>query len=603
VLVGTSLVGCGGGTLHLGDGGVDSKTYPDATHTDSNVEKKDSTTDTTSDAAPVVPPIGPGSKLIAKGTIDLIGSGADSCTNQVPPGGDRWCGFTKVSADLVNNELWVVNATKVAAGVAVQCDSTVADPNCVRLSTGLYQDPSNAFRIHAFDGDTLTFSEVPSRSAGGFLGNILAWRPGMAAPVHLTGNAGMACNGHALTKAIICLENPTPDPTNTFVHTAELHAGTLDDLGPGKTLPLVDTVILVAMADPTGVSKWGARLTPDGKSVAWSTRATDDGTEDLKWQNLGDDTSRVTVAADVHSWTVSSDSKRWYWLKTYNYSTTRAPSGTLQAATYPSGATPVTLAMSAGDFDEAGAGVLYRTKVSNDVGTLLLTPDATVPATVTMLDTNVEFVFGVTKDGKSSIYTKNIQSPQTNVFLFDLYLGNAAGNMPCTLTNMPTGFLNATFVGSTAVAWARYNSKTNIIEGVATTIADCKTTLYANDVYDWTGIGDEGLVFLDNVDPDPAIFEATLRYSKFPLPATGTVVQQRAGLEYSALLPSLSAVVYVITSNTSADGIYLNATLPFTVTATPPPPVDGGMPDTGTADTGMPDAGGGGDADAGSDTD
>ena len=184
-----------------------------------------------------------GSTLIVKGNIELIGSGSDSCTNAVPPGGDRWCGFAQLSPDLVDYEHWVVNVSKVAAGVTVNCAGSAADPNCIRLSTGLYVDPSNGFRVHGFDGDTLTYSEVPSGSGGGFLGNIFAWRPGWTAPHDLTGTAGIFCQGSPASNAVICLENPLPDSTKTFVHTAELHAGVLD--GKGTPLPLVDTIILV----------------------------------------------------------------------------------------------------------------------------------------------------------------------------------------------------------------------------------------------------------------------------------------------------------------------------------------------------------------------
>jgi hypothetical protein len=50
------------------------------------------------------------------------------------------------------------------------------------------------------------------------------------------------------------------------------------------------------------------------------------------------------------------------------------------------------------------------------------------------------------------------------------------------------------------------------------------------------------------------------------------------------LLPTLPAVVYTITSNTSADGLYINSTLPFTTSTSQPP--DGGTDATGTGDGG-----------------
>jgi hypothetical protein len=599
LLVGASMVGCGGGGSK-GDGGT---MYPDATVNFDTKGDHTTSTDTGVDTGPPAPPpIGMGSKLIVTGTVDLIGSGADSCTNQVPPSGDRWCGFARLGSDLMNFDLWVVNVTKAAQGVAIQCTATVADPNCLRLSTGLYADATNGFRIHGFDGDTLTFSEVPSQSANGFLGNIFAWRPGWTAPHNLTGNQGLVCNGNKQGRGVACIVNPMADSTQSFVHTAELHAGILDDAG--TALPKIATLILVAnQAEVTnGVTKWGAKLSPDGQAVAWSTRATDTGTEDLHWQSLTDSTKPVVdVATDVSQWQISSDSQRWFWLKSYNYglngTTAAAPSGTLQSAVYPdpTGTTPVTIASAVGDYNEAGQGLSYRTQVTSDtgVGNLLITPNRDMPATVAMVDTAVQFVFATSSDGKSVTYTKNVQQPAMNVFLFDAYVGNSAGTMPCTLTAMATAFLPPTFLAANSlVSWGHFNTQTQQIEGLATTLPGCATRKFASDIYDWSAVGDEGLVYLDTLDPDPALNEATLRYGKVQqgvLPATGTVIQLRSGLSFSTLLPALDAVVYTITTNTSADGLYINTALPFTVTTSVPdagtPPPDA-TPDMGAVDTG-----------------
>jgi hypothetical protein len=579
------------GTLSFAIGcGSSGKSYPDAkVDLDAHPDQSDAPPPPPDAQADVVTPPTPGtgSKLLVSGAISLIGSGKDTCTNQVPPSGDRWCGFARSSAILGASELWVVNVTQAAAGVTIKCDAGAADPNCLRLSGGLYSDDINGggFRVNGFDGDTLTYEEVPSRSGSGFLGNIFAWRPGWTAPRQLTTANGLACNGHASSKAVICIDNPVVDAAMT-VETVELHAGFLDDQAGGE-LPLVDTIILQTKDDAAGVRKWGARLSPDGTSVGWSTRTTSAGTEDLQWQKIGDDKSRLMVAPDVDQWTVSADSKKWFWLKTFNFDVNGAPSGTLQSAPYPGGAAPVTIATGVGDYNEAGStGILYRTKVTTDLGTLLLTPDRDMPATVKMVDTGVAFVFEVTKDGTNATYTKNIQSLATNIFLFDVYVAGAAGVTPCALTKTPIAFLPPTFLaGGTMAAWGRFNNQTGEVEGVATTVAGCSTTKFASDAFGWTAIADEGLVFLDTLNPDPAINEATLRYAKIQngaLPAAGTVVQARAGLEFSTLLPALPAVVYTITSNTSADGLYVNAMLPFAVTTSVP---DGGT-DTGSGDVG-----------------
>jgi hypothetical protein len=607
--VGSLVSGCGSDS-----GG---KMYPEASvdFDARNDAVSDGGVDTTKPDTGAVPPtVNPDSKLVLSGNIELVGSGADTCTNQLPPTGDRWCAFSHLSTDLFHSELWVVNVSKVAAGGAVQCVASAADPNCIRLSTALYSDPSIGFRVHGFDGDTLTFLEEPSASSSGFIGNISAWRPGWKTPHPLTGNSGMFCNGHALTNTAICLENPQPDSTNKYVHTVELHAGRLDD--KGTPLPLVDTIILQTANDPTfsdgsSVRKWGARLSPDGNAVAWSTRATDQGTEDLKWQPVNDDAHRATVATDVDQWTVSSDSQKWYWLKSYNYDTKGAPSGALQSASYPGGDTVKPIATNVGDYLSAASSLYFRSKVTNNLGALQLVADREAPQTVTMVDDGVALVFGASKDAKNAIYTKNPQVVTgTSVFLFDAYVAGVANTMPCALTKTATGvsFIQPTFLANgSLIAWARYNQAANEIEGMSTTVPGCVTRKYASDLFDVTPVGDEGLVYLDTVDSDPSVSEATLRFGQVmngALPAPGMAVQARAGLEYAPVTPALDAVLYTITSNTAVDGLYLYAKLPFTTVPTVPPPDAG----TGTDATTPTDAGTdatpteAGAADGGSDT-
>jgi hypothetical protein len=585
-LLGASIVGCGGNSN--GDGGT---MYHDATVFDGPKDK--GTGDATGDTGPAgPPPIGTGSKLIVAGNIELIGSGPDSCTNQVPPTGDRWCGFGRLSSDLVDEELWVVNVTKAAQGVTITCDPTVKDPNCIRLSTGLYSDAANGFRVHAFDGDTLTYEEVPSMAGGGFLGSVFAWRPGWTAPHKIGGSKAFFCNGHAKSAAAACFSNPVADSTNMFYHSVELHAGVLSDTD--GELPLVDSIIVHGAMDGQGVTKFGIQLSPDGQAVAWSTRATDNGTEDLKWQRLNDDSSRVTVATDVNSWVISTDAKKWFWLKTFNYDTNGAPSGTLQSAPYPGGMPPLAIASAVGDFMEAGGGLVFRSNVKGDVGSLVLVPDRDVPATVAMVDTGVAFVFGTTKDGKTATYSKNIVATPSGAPEFDIYAGNGMGTMPCPLTSKTNAFMPPTILGGGSVlVWGRVNNLTQDLEGLGTTVPGCVTTKFASNFIDMTAVGTEGAVYLDDVNPDPAIFEASLRSVKLAngnLPGPGTVVQSRSGLQYSVLLPALDAVVYAITSNTTADGLYVNPTLPFTVTTSVP---DGGttMPEAGPSEAGPSEAG------------
>jgi hypothetical protein len=509
---------------------------------------------------------GVGSKLVVSGGIQLIGSGHDTCTNQVPATGDRWCGFAKPSATLGAFELWVVNVTKVAANVPVTCDTT--DANCLRLSRALYSDATTGFRGDGFDGDTLTYSELPTTSANGFVGAISAWRPGWSGGRVLTSNTGVACNGHRASHAEICFENLVS--TGTGVTTAELHAGILDSQSGGP-LPFVDTILVTGATDAVGVQKWEASITPDGAKVAWSTRVAASGTENLDVQTIGDNTSRVAVASDVSQWIVTSDATAWLWLGAYNYDLNGTPSGTLQSAAFPSGTAVQTLGASVGDFKEAGTkGVLYRSAVSATGGKLMLAPDRDAPAVVTMLDQGVASVFEVTTDGTRATYTKNIQSIGSNIILFDLWLSGAAGAAPCALTSTATGFLPPSFLsGGDMAAWGRFNSLTGEVQGVYTKTSDCTTHAFASDLFSFAPVADEGYVFLDTLAPDPNVNEATLRYAKVAngaLPPLGTPIQVRAGLAFATLLPSLPGVIYTVSTGGAGDGLYVNATLPFTAT-------------------------------------
>jgi hypothetical protein len=568
----------GGATAGEGVGGADAgdatPAAADATTTDATTNdaaQPDAADAKRSDAAAadvvgvdggMVTP-GAGSRLVLGGHIELVGSGPDTCTNQVPATSDRWCAFAReVPGTAATVELWVVDVTKVAANVPVTCDTT--DPSCLRLSQALYSDPTNGFRGTAFDGDTLTYSELPSMGQAGFVGTVSAWRPGWSAGRPLTSSSGVVCNGSRASRAAVCLERVITTAAGDT--TAELHAGLLDTQS-GGSLPFVDTIFVSAQGDNTGVQKWKASLTPDGAHVAWSTRATASGTENLAVETIGDDTSRVAVASDVSQWIVTADASKWLWLGAYNYSQGGAPSGTLQSAVFPSGMGAKTLAASVGDFIEAGPkGVLFRSAVTNNAGKLMLALDRDAPSAVTMLDQGVAFVFEATADGTRATYTKNIQQV-SNIYLFDLWLSGAAGAAPCVLSSTASAFLPPRFLSAGDIAaWGRLNSATQAIQGVYTTTSDCATHLFATDLYSFTPVADEGYVFLDDVAPDPSVDEATLRYAKVAsgaLPAKGTPIQMRAGLSFATLMPSLPAVVYPVTTGGAGDGLYVNAPLPF----------------------------------------
>src|SRR6185295_3563975 len=86
------------------------------------------------------------------------------------------------------SELWVFNLSRVIAGEKISCEPGAGDPRCLRLTTALWnemQPPSGERHpgAHRFTGDTLIFFAQPISGTGeAFDGDIMAWRPGWAAP-------------------------------------------------------------------------------------------------------------------------------------------------------------------------------------------------------------------------------------------------------------------------------------------------------------------------------------------------------------------------------------------------------------------------------------
>jgi hypothetical protein len=554
-----------------GCGGGGSQKYPDATvPLDSSTPRVDAGVDNF-----VPPPVpGVGSQLVVPGSAFLVGSGSNSCTNQVPAPGDRWCAYAMPNASFGTVDLWVINASKAAAGTAINC-AAGSDPNCLRLTTNLFVDPQFGIRVHSFDGDTLIYQAetgptYDATNGFGFVGPVYGWRPGWAGARKLTSDSGVICQGHATVEAAICFENR--DSTTVSGQTSyDLHAGPLPGDG-GAPLPKVDTLLITADADVVGVKKFGYGFSPAGDYVAWSARPTATGLETLKVLKLGDPAPTM-VAEDVTLWMVSPDSTRWYWLKSFNYDVNGATSGTLQMAPFPGGASPMTLAPAVGDFDRAGAkGLIFRDGLASGSGVLKLIADTDNPS-VTTLDSGVLAVVDVSKDGTRAIYSRSMDP----VFgEFDLYASTSvAGATPshCTMAGMPTTPSLGTFLdtGSGAL-WVDLDPQTGAASGKFTDIASCATSTFAADIAPvWFPIAGEGYVYGDN---SPDFSDMTLRYAKLSGAALpmGTSIQTHANLVFAPLLPALSAVVYTVNASSNVDGLYINASLPFTATT-----ADGGM--------------------------
>jgi hypothetical protein len=516
------------------------------------------------------PMAGAGSTMIVPGNIFLIG-----CSKQTPASGDRWCAMAMQSVFAGQADLWVIDVSKAAAGTAVSCSGS--DPNCLRLSTNLFLDQSNACSQNgqcsgttAFDGDTLIYYAdtgpsfvAPSTTSdgSGFIGPIYAWRPGWVGGRALVSSSGLQCFGHPTTDVAMCLSN-FDSTTSTTQSTVDLSAGKLPATDGAAPLPKVDTVIYRISTDPTGITKFQTDLSPAGDYVLYSSHLTAADPETLRAKKLGDASAPITIASDVTQWAVSADSAHYFWLKTFNYSTTGADSGILQMAPFPGGAAPTMLDPNVGFFRSAGQAVVLLDGLAQGVGTLKAIPSSATPAGIKTLDTGVLGWTDVSQDGSTVLYVKNFDSTNQVV---DLYVRNTAAASACTLTKSvlaaPSGGLLASGSG---VAWALYNAQTGIPDGYFTSVATCASAKFGSSVvFDWQRMGDQGYTWED----DSATGQTgTLRYAKVAGTAlpTGTMIQTQADAFYVSLFPALPAVVYVVAAGSAQDGLYINSTLPFT---------------------------------------
>ncbi len=572
--------GCGGGSHN---------NYPDSSvHFDASADRGN-TADT---ATRPTPAIGDGVTTLASGAALLIGIGDDSCTNQDPPSGDRWCAFTMPSSFLGGSDLWVINASKAAAGTPIHCD--VSDLNCLLLTSTLY---TGDLTVHSFFGDTLIFyADVGQTTASAY-----AWRPGMTSARRVSSNAPPnGCVGHPTTDAVRCLQNPD-STTVTGQTTLDLTAGYVT-VGGNTLLPKVATLIAALSTDPvsttvTQPAHYRTGFSSDGVWLAWSARPAPDGTETLMMQKIGDDSTRVSVASDVSRWTFSRDGKTLYWMKSFNYNPT-APLGTLQSTPFPvpaAGTAPTvtTIQPNVSFFSPAGdTGLVLLGASTNGAAQLSVMADSAQPSQAKVLDTGVTQLASLSRDGHDVVYTKSG---------LDLYANGLDLGSACTLTAAADATPFGTFSDPPSmVFWIKPDATIGNYVGYYTSLANCQNQMFTLGFWVWAPVKDQGLIYGDEVFFDNnGNADVTLRYASLTngaLPTSGTPIQQRANPTFALLLPYLSAVVYTINAGGDTDGIYLKGDLPFPATTPPAPPLQ--HPDAGV---GPPEAGAGAGADAGSD--
>jgi len=547
------------------------------------------------DAPPKPPPVAsPASRLVVPGDAALVGHGADSCTNEAGATGDRWCAFGRSAA--TGFELWVLDVTKAAAGAAIACDGS--DASCLRLSQHLFKSRAAGFADAGFNGDTLIYGETfdTSASVTPFVGALFGWRPGLAAGHALTTDNGIACVGQARSDAVLCFEDRLGDGTDQDL-TVDLLAGRLAATG-ASGLPKIDTLVLISTADAPGAPpRYGFDLSPDGAYVAWSTRTAADPIETLHASPLDGKGMASVVARDVSQWQIAPDGASWDWLAAYDYDVTGAPSGTLQSASFPTGAA-TTLASGVGDFQAVGgAGLWLRMGVADQVGTLGWMADRAAPANVATVDTKVLAVLDPS-DGSRFLYAKTFvplrPAPQATTTitpeLVDLTVGAPGVGPLCVVSAAPEA-LHATFTPrADVVLWARYDMATGASQGLATKVSSCAMTAFASRLGGLLpassaddDAGSLGYLFTD--DADPAAGEGTLRYARIvngALVVAEQALQTRAALVFAPLPSTLSAVAYTVATGTPADGLYvapLPAPLPVSDAGVDSPldgPSDGG---------------------------
>ncbi len=546
------VIGCGassGSTI----------TYPDAQTTPGGGGAVGGVDGGTVDPGP--PPVaGEGNVLLFKGAAEMLSHGP-ACTNELGATADRWCAFISPSSNSLDGlDLFVINVSRAAAGGTITCAGGNADPNCLKLTAGFFEEsaPATSFPHAAgFQGDNLVYFD---RTGTGY-----GWRPGMFNGRALVADGMGAvhdCVPSSKGQSIQCQKDLAIQPVAGITQ-VDLMVGRLDSV-TDPPLVKVDTVIT---NDTTvmGLQRFRVGFSPDGQYFAWSSSASAGGVETLKTEKVGDPGTLITVATDVSRWMLSPDGSRWYWLSQFNYDNSGMRSGTLQTADFPQVAAATTLLSNVGDFTVTRAGaIVARTMVSKSLGDLQAIPDPVgAPMTVTMLDTGVVGIVSVGPKGYVA-YTKSYDSI---LQVLDLYVKNLDGTgMTCALTRTTNAVRSVFFLpGGGGVLWAQITNLDTAsitdpldIREAFTRLSDCNTVTVASKVGSFGIVGDQGVLIEDQVNGSDGTLSIQAVTDGETLGTAAPVLIQTRVNNYTPVTPTPGVVLFTVATGYPSDGLYLH---------------------------------------------
>jgi hypothetical protein len=301
------------------------------------------------------------------------------------------------------------------------------------------------------------------------------------------------------------------------------------------------------MQDTGTVHRFGFASLADGY-VAWSGRETETGPEVLKLQHVDDPSSRITVASDVHRWSVSADGSAWLWLRAIN----ELGVGTLQSASFPDGVNTNDLLGSVFEYQQNAGGALVAMTESRDAVAI---PDPIdEPDEQVMLDSGVGRVLTVSDQGHVAL-AKSTVGGVFNVFSVSRLDGSAS----CVLEMNGGVSLNAVHFSPAVgtVLWARSNS--GKYDAFHSRIGDCSTVPFSPDVRVIGWVSGAHAVFIDGFDPDNN--SGSLRFRKIGRdgeihPDAPTLIADEVDTHVTWASDFL---LYTISNGTEQDGIYVRA--------------------------------------------